>query len=496
MIIRKNTIDFNPIKYDYIELKELVSTTKNKIKELIEKLDWHENTTAIDFKNDISKLNLSLKENEVEVLKLDLETLETQKKISLIEKDIKGIVKIKIHEDLLSLDLVKSIELDLSMKVDSIKENKKTLFNPLNWISREQKNLRFQLKYLKKELEDEKIKIQNQCEIINGLEESLISLDPTIFSYLDLNIKVISGLEKLKGSVRNNKKKHSFILKENVNINKDIDREKSLLIEHTDFDPINTHKDIITLRQKLSGYLEKIEKIHEVDRQLAPLINEIDKLKHKKSLSERIIVQANLLEAELNRANNSYERMKIHQKCEDLLGDGSPGMVLGRQKKLIRRIERDIGKIEKYAFRLGSMSARTIEAVVFDGNNMHYKHDRIKRTTVGLDPLICASNELRKKFKIFIVFDGEIRDILNKNDVEIESCFGDGVEVHIAAIGEKADKILLDYASKNKNTYVVSNDRFADFNHIDVVRDKRIIRFEIIGDYIQIHDLNVDIAWR
>jgi len=496
MMSRENTIEFNPIKRDHVELKELISTTKNQIKGLVEKLSWYEGTSTVDLKNYISKLNSSLKKNELEVSRLDLEILKIQKRINLIEKDIKETVKIKIHENLLKLELTKEIEFDLSVKVDSIKKGVKTLFNPLNWTSKEQKNLRFQLKYLKKELEEEGGRVRNQSAIISSLEESLIDLDPVVFSYLDLDNKVISGLEKLKDSREANKTKYSFVLEEVVSLNKAVDRKKILLIEYADFDPINTHKDIIALRKSLSKYIERVERIDEVDRRLAPLIDEINKLKHEKNLSNRITIKANQLEAELNRANNSYERMKIHQKCEDLLGGGSPGKVLGQQKGVIRRIERDIEKIEKAAFELGDISARTIETIVFDGNNMYYRHDRIKRTIVGLDPLICVSNELRKKFKILIVFDGEIRDILNESDADIESHFDMNVEVHIAAIGEKADKILLDYASKNQNTYVVSNDRFADFKYTDVVRDDRVIRFEIIDNYIQIHHLDIDIAWR
>jgi hypothetical protein len=65
-----------------------------------------------------------------------------------------------------------------------------------------------------------------------------------------------------------------------------------------------------------------------------------------------------------------------------------------------------------------------------------------------------------------------------------------------SAAGHKADETVLDLVNKNDKAYVLSNDRFGDFNAKHAVRCGRIIRHEIVNGNIFVHDLQIKVAYR
>ena len=58
------------------------------------------------------------------------------------------------------------------------------------------------------------------------------------------------------------------------------------------------------------------------------------------------------------------------------------------------------------------------------------------------------------------------------------------------------NETVLDLACANELTYVLSNDRFGDFNEKSAVRDGRIIRHEIVNGGVFVHDLQLRAAYR
>jgi hypothetical protein len=58
-----------------------------------------------------------------------------------------------------------------------------------------------------------------------------------------------------------------------------------------------------------------------------------------------------------------------------------------------------------------------------------------------------------------------------------------------------ADETILDLAGMNDRAYVISNDRFGDFNEKLVVRHGRLIRHEIVGGNVFIHDLQLRVKF-
>lgn len=76
------------------------------------------------------------------------------------------------------------------------------------------------------------------------------------------------------------------------------------------------------------------------------------------------------------------------------------------------------------------------------------------------------------------------------------SQFTDDVLVHVVATRTAADETILDLASNTAESYVLSNDRFGDYNDKPVIKHRRTIRHEIVDGCIFVHDLNVKLNYR
>ena len=178
----------------------------------------------------------------------------------------------------------------------------------------------------------------------------------------------------------------------------------------------------------------------------------------------------------------------IHIQCEKQFGEGSPKKIINEEERKIRRLNTDIQKAQKRAIVNGRWAARTIETVIIDGNNMCYEEGMF----VGLQPLKKLTAELQQKnCNIIVVFDSTIRKLLKSDDIEIRKQFSSDIIIHIVATKQKADETILELASNKESNYVVSNDRFGDYNDKEVVKNERVIRHEIVNGYVMIHELRI-----
>jgi hypothetical protein len=181
----------------------------------------------------------------------------------------------------------------------------------------------------------------------------------------------------------------------------------------------------------------------------------------------------------------------LHKKCEESLGESSPKKFINQQDRILKQIERDYIKAQNRAREVGHKASRVIDTVIIDGNNMCYEGE----TFVGLNPLKVVTSELQKQYKVIVVFDSKIRQILKSNNADIAAQFPDNIKLHIVANNQFADATILDLAADHKSTYVISNDRFGDYNDKEVVKSNRLIRHEIVNNRAFIHDLNVNVAY-
>ncbi|MCH5377480.1 MAG: hypothetical protein JJ992_26275 [Planctomycetes bacterium] len=224
-----------------------------------------------------------------------------------------------------------------------------------------------------------------------------------------------------------------------------------------------------------------------VDAALAPVIEQIQEVEHEMVLVEEDQRQAQMLEQELDDAENSYERAMVHQECEELFGTGSPRKAISRTSSQLRRLERDREKLVQRAESVAASAARDISKLVIDGNNLCYQES----TFIGLSALKSVLPVLNDTFDVAVVFDASIRSMLKCGNKEIEKSLGKAADVHVVATRRKADETVLDLAGTDSAVFVLSNDRYAEFKEKPAVRDDRVIRHEIVSNMIMIHDLGV-----
>lgn len=181
----------------------------------------------------------------------------------------------------------------------------------------------------------------------------------------------------------------------------------------------------------------------------------------------------------------------VHQECEKLLGEGSPKKVIRQSESQILRLERDLEKSKKRAIQIRVNVSRDIRKVIIDGNNMCYENGKF----VGLPPVIESTKELQRKYKVIIIFDAAIRSQIKAGNQEIRGKFDHSVDVHVVATKQLADETILDIASNDDSCYIISNDRFGEYQEKAAVKDDRLIRHEVVSGNVLIHGLNINVAY-
>jgi hypothetical protein len=316
------------------------------------------------------------------------------------------------------------------------------IFNPLNWFDAEQKTFKVKLNQLEGELKVKKDRIER-------IKKALFDIEQFIK-------KNSEDIERYKG----------------------FDRQQACI-------------EVNKLSQKIVSLEEDLKRTSElkgnVDVELRPILDHIRNYDSKIATAEESLKKAQSIQRRLDQAENSYQRAMIHQECENSFGDSAPKKIIRQQEILIRQCERDLKKANQRALRIGEKAARDIRKIVVDGNNMCYEDS----VFVGLQPLLTLTQELHLKYEIIVIFDSAIRSQLKANDKTIREQFHFDIKIHIVATEQLADETILDLASNNAFCYVLSNDRYGEYQEKEVVKANRLIRHEIVGGKIMIHDLNV-----
>lgn len=334
----------------------------------------------------------------------------------------------------------------LMTRLERVKSSKDSTFIIINWFSSEQKRYRHAIEELNYEIVSNKEKIKRESTLIDAAFKKATDLEASIYKHKNYDVNINSKyLEELESAIASHQ--HEF---------------------------------------------EKLEKDKQrVDLVLSPIEIELKNLELKMQATKALLDTAHQYDGELSKADNSYERLMIHKKCQTSLGEGKPKNVINQQNKILNQIERDYIKAQNRAREVGQKASRVIETVIIDGNNMCYEGDAF----VGLSPLKVVTSELQKQYKVIVVFDSKIRQILKSNNADIAAQLPDNIKLHIVASNQFADATILDLATDNKSTYVISNDRFGDYNDKEVVKGNRLIRHEIVNNRALIHDLNINLAY-
>jgi hypothetical protein len=231
------------------------------------------------------------------------------------------------------------------------------------------------------------------------------------------------------------------------------------------------------------------EDIARIERKIQPHLQEYDRLKSEVSALEADIDAANRFDQKLSNAANSYEKAMIHQECEAKFGNGSPKKIVSIRSGQLRSLANNIPKLERRIRDELQKSERIIRHLLIDGNNVCYEGQTFIRLTA-----LCALLEaLRDRFKVTVVLDASIRKLMNTDTQGIERLLGQTVTTHVAPTKTAADEYLLKLAGKDEHTFILSNDRYAEFHDYDAVKTGRLLRFMIADGRLMANDLDVTV---
>jgi hypothetical protein len=272
--------------------------------------------------------------------------------------------------------------------------------------------------------------------------------------------------------------------------------ETSELERHRAFDLPRRQGEQSRLRKSIADKTSELafvaDRKRRVDEILAPLVQEMQNLESRQRSFQLDLDSAEELDRSLSYASNSYEKAMIHEQCERSFGTGSPRKIIGERQRAIRQLERDYDKARRRVKEVAHSAARRIDTVVIDGNNLCYEGNRF----IGLAAVEALLPLLTRMCAVVVVFDSAIRRLLNTEDSSLQRRLGGHAKVHVVASRRMADETVLDLATRSDFTYVLSNDRFGDFNDKAAVQAGRVIRHEIVNGNIFVHDLQLRTTYR
>lgn len=267
------------------------------------------------------------------------------------------------------------------------------------------------------------------------------------------------------------------------------------LKKYNKHDPLEFDAKISTLNLEIDALTRRLQEVSrqrgDLDVQLRAPLTELEKFTSQRISVAADISRAQSMDDEMSRAANGYERALVHERSKQTLGDPSPRKVKVSKERELESIDRNIKKLQTRLEAIAEKSSRVIRRLVIDGNNMCYDNTS---KFLGLRALRPVANALADKYEVLVVFDASIREQLRKGDDQIVNCFTNRVRVHIVATGQKADETLLKIAS-GPDDWVISGDRFKEYPEMPAVKDKRLIRHEILEGKVLVNDLEVDLCY-
>lgn len=266
---------------------------------------------------------------------------------------------------------------------------------------------------------------------------------------------------------------------------------KTEIDKYFNFDEVKVKDEIDNLENEIDILQKEVKKKEKIEKAITPLEREIKKLTSDNMFAYGDINRANSFCSQLDTASNSYERAKIHEKCELELNEGNPKKIISQKNKITRSNENNIKKLKHRIIDIKRKGERDICEVIIDGNNMCYEGSSF----IGLSALKKVIPKLQEHYKVTVIFDSVIRKYLDSGDKKIKSEFNNNTYIHIVSTKQYADENILDLASNNHHIFVISNDRYADYPDKEVKQNERLIRYEIIKNRILINDLDINISW-
>jgi hypothetical protein len=386
---------------------------------------------------------------------LELKRLDILKEIDHIESQNSWFNKFNIDEFTYNITYIKKRALEFKEKIELSKKKIKKLDSD---IKESLKNSCSKFNILKKFTLDQRYRKREQDNLRKLLEETQENLTADLkgmdYFVKDMNEKEEEYLKYKKFDLQNN-----ILLKEKYEIDLGSCNEELIKIRNIYNNIENAISPIIPIIQEKVSEIEKVK----------------DQIAEAKEYSEA-----------LSSETNPYERKLIHEECEDRFGDGSPAKVITRLSGLIEKLNRNLDKLTDRLESEVRKNERDVRKVIIDGNNLCHNQNTGK--FIGLSILKRLIPVLKKKYKILVIFDWSIRKTFSNEDISNQL---KGIEFLIAEKGEKADSLVFDTAT-DLYAVVLSNDNFVDYQEKFALKNKLVIKYNLLSDRLIINDLNIN----
>lgn len=238
---------------------------------------------------------------------------------------------------------------------------------------------------------------------------------------------------------------------------------------------------IVALQAPLADEIQRME------AQVRPQLEEYRRLRAKVAATSADIQAATRFDEQLRNAANGAERARIHQECEAKFGTGKPGQVIRDRSAQKLPLEKNVQKIERRIHAELQKLDRVIEHLIIDGNNICYEGQKF----IGFGALQALLGQVQDRFRITVIFDASIRRLMQTDDQGIALRLGERCTPRVSPTRSSADEYLMKVAGEAPGSFILSNDRFAEFQDYDVVRSGRVLRFMVADGRLMVNDLDV-----
>lgn len=342
-------------------------------------------------------------------------------------------------------------------------------------------------------LKDIKSSIDKHIPELDSYKSKAVS-PLNIFNYFSAEQTTIRAhIEKLDKHCKNLKTNSTSTEKQISDIDNNISIKLIEIDEYRSFDINTANESLAEARTEIDALSRDVlaldSEIAGIEEKCGAQIAEYKRCIQTISALEARISKAEAMDRKLSSAAHPGERRMIHEECGRLYGIDKPHRVISEASSEIRKIRNDLSKIERRLKTAFANASRNISHIVIDGNNLSYHHSQFIRL-VAVTNIVDALSE---KFKVTVVFDASIRRLMQADDAKIKSIIGRAADTYITPSKTAADEYILKITENDPSSYIISNDRFAEYRDYDAVKNNRIIKFMLTSEKVIITDLDITI---
>ncbi|MBO5477290.1 MAG: chromosome segregation protein SMC [Clostridia bacterium] len=419
---------------------------------------------VIGRKDKIAELKkvISLKEEEVEKSRVQIEKLEEQKEN--VKKEFDEILPRKeelvisiatltekrenVKKEIEKIDLQKqsfaSVLENINAKITEMKNtidsNNQVIFNINVENAKKQEEIDEYTRFNKEKQKE--IDILNE-DVVN-LKISLSSFDETVSSIDEMKEKIESDIQNFELGISKKKEEIDSIKENNLKLEEEIKTTKEL-IENTSKTKEEYQKDTDSLKAEKTQYEQNME---EIDTSIINTLNTLNSIKEEKSKVEARKIK---FEIELTNLKN-----KMWEDYE-LTVSSSRALINENEEINIKQVERDANKIRKEIKDLGEVNISSIEEYQKTKERYDFitnqKND-LEETKKKLENLIAnmvtiMKQQFTKNFKIITEnFNNTFKELFGGGKAELKlsdenDVLNSGIEIEVQPPGKKLQSMSL-----------------------------------------------------